>query len=66
MRVLSHGLEIIMTTAFQQLRGHGAQWRLTGCTLAVTLEPCTMCAGAVPWGRLVYGTGIESGMVTSP
>jgi len=23
------------------------QWRLTGCTLVVTLEPCTMCAGAV-------------------
>ncbi|MBW3535689.1 MAG: nucleoside deaminase, partial [Gemmatimonadetes bacterium] len=22
-------------------------WRLTGCTLVVTLEPCTMCAGAI-------------------
>jgi tRNA(adenine34) deaminase len=34
------------------------QWRLTGCTLVVTLEPCTMCAGAVTaarLGRLVYG-----------
>src|SRR5512142_3143207 len=34
------------------------QWRLTGCTLVVTLEPCTMCAGAVTIariGRLVYG-----------
>ncbi len=34
------------------------QWRLTGCTLVVTLEPCTMCAGAVTMariGRLVYG-----------
>jgi len=33
-------------------------WRLTGCTLVVTLEPCTMCAGAVVLsrvGRLVYG-----------
>jgi tRNA(adenine34) deaminase len=33
-------------------------WRLTGCTLAVTLEPCTMCAGAAVLARLdriVYG-----------
>ena len=27
-------------------------WRLTGCTLVVTLEPCTMCAGAVTAARL--------------
>lgn len=34
------------------------QWRLTGLTLVVTLEPCTMCAGAVTMARLdrlVYG-----------
>jgi tRNA(adenine34) deaminase len=34
------------------------RWRLTGCTLAVTLEPCTMCAGAAVLARLdriVYG-----------
>ncbi len=33
-------------------------WRLTGLTLVVTLEPCTMCAGAVTAARLarvVYG-----------
>jgi tRNA(adenine34) deaminase len=33
-------------------------WRLDGCTLVVTLEPCTMCAGAVTAARiarLVYG-----------
>ena len=33
-------------------------WRLDGCTLVVTLEPCTMCAGALLAGRvarLVYG-----------
>jgi tRNA(adenine34) deaminase len=33
-------------------------WRLDGCSLVVTLEPCTMCAGAVHLariGRVVYG-----------
>jgi tRNA(adenine34) deaminase len=33
-------------------------WNLTGCTLAVTLEPCTMCAGAIVLARiarLVFG-----------
>ncbi|PSK95467.1 tRNA-adenosine deaminase [Murinocardiopsis flavida] len=43
------------------LRGaaeHLGGWRLTGCTLAVTLEPCTMCAGAAVLARVarvVYG-----------
>jgi tRNA(adenine34) deaminase len=35
-----------------------ASWRLTGCTMYVTLEPCAMCAGALVlsrMGRLVYG-----------
>ena len=27
-------------------------WRLDGCTLVVTLEPCTMCAGALVLARL--------------
>ena len=27
-------------------------WRLTGCTLAVTLEPCAMCAGAIANARV--------------
>lgn len=34
------------------------QWRLTGCTLYVTLEPCAMCAGALissRMERLVFG-----------
>ena len=34
-------------------------WRLNDCTLAVTLEPCPMCAGAMVnsrLGRLIYGT----------
>ncbi|RPK61877.1 tRNA-specific adenosine deaminase [Streptomyces sp. ADI96-02] len=40
---------------------HGA-WRLTGCTLVVTLEPCTMCAGALVQSRVdrvVYGARDE-------
>jgi tRNA(adenine34) deaminase len=44
-------------------------WRLTGCTLAVTLEPCTMCAGALVLARvdrLVYGaTDPKAGAVAS-
>ncbi|MGZ4429556.1 MAG: tRNA adenosine(34) deaminase TadA [Nocardioidaceae bacterium] len=34
------------------------EWRLDGCTLVVTLEPCTMCAGAIVLSRvdrLVFG-----------
>ena len=37
-------------------------WRLEGCTLVVTLEPCTMCAGALVLARvarLVYGADDE-------
>ncbi|MFF5991007.1 nucleoside deaminase [Prauserella flavalba] len=36
----------------------GDGWRLEGCTLAVTVEPCTMCAGALVLARvarLVFG-----------
>ncbi len=38
-------------------KGRGA-WRLTDCSLAVTLEPCAMCAGAIVnarIGRVIYG-----------
>ncbi|MGQ4618438.1 deaminase [Nocardia sp. R7R-8] len=37
---------------------YGDGWRLEGATLAVTLEPCTMCAGALVLarvGRLIFG-----------
>ncbi|MBH0779064.1 nucleoside deaminase [Nocardia bovistercoris] len=37
---------------------HGDGWRLEHTTLAVTLEPCTMCAGALVLarvGRVVFG-----------
>ena len=36
----------------------GGRWRLDGLTLVVTLEPCTMCAGAITaarLGRVVFG-----------
>ncbi|WP_157254052.1 tRNA adenosine(34) deaminase TadA [Nonomuraea typhae] len=39
-------------------------WRLSGCTLVVTLEPCTMCAGASVLSRverIVYGAADEKG-----
>lgn len=38
------------------------RWRLSGCTLVVTLEPCTMCAGALVQSRVdrvVYGARDE-------
>lgn len=45
------------------------EWRLTGCTLVVTLEPCTMCAGAIVAsriGHLVFGAFDEkAGAVSS-
>ncbi|RCV53804.1 tRNA-specific adenosine deaminase [Marinitenerispora sediminis] len=44
--------------ALRAAAAHLGEWRLTGCTLAVTLEPCTMCAGAIVLARvdrLVYG-----------
>ncbi|KID29355.1 cytosine/adenosine deaminase [Prauserella sp. Am3] len=31
---------------------YGDGWRLAGCTLAVTVEPCTMCAGALVLARV--------------
>ena len=47
--------EIRALQAAARARG---SWRLDGCTLVVTLEPCAMCAGAVVLARLdllVYG-----------
>jgi tRNA(adenine34) deaminase len=44
--------------ALRQAAAARGEWRLTGCTLVVTLEPCTMCAGAVVLSRvdrLVFG-----------
>lgn len=47
--------EVLAVRAAAAVRG---QWRLDGCTVVVTLEPCTMCAGALVLARVsrvVYG-----------
>ena len=47
--------EILALRSAASARG---EWRLEGCTLVVTLEPCAMCAGAIVLSRvarLVYG-----------
>ena len=44
--------------ALREAAAARGEWRLEGCTLVVTLEPCTMCAGAVVASRvarLVFG-----------
>jgi tRNA(adenine34) deaminase len=44
--------------ALREAAKHRGHWRLTDCTLVVTLEPCPMCAGAIVNARvprLVYG-----------
>lgn len=50
----AHAEMIAITQAAESL----TSWRLEGCTLYVTLEPCPMCAGAILQARvpmLVYG-----------
>lgn len=50
----AHAEMIAITQAAEALRS----WRLDGCTLYVTLEPCPMCAGAILQARIptvVYG-----------
>jgi tRNA(adenine34) deaminase len=44
--------------ALRQAGSALGSWRLDGCTLYVTVEPCAMCAGALVWARvdrLVFG-----------
>jgi tRNA(adenine34) deaminase len=51
--------EIVAIRAAAQSLG---TWRLDGCTLVVTLEPCAMCAGAIAQSRistLVFGAWDE-------
>ena len=54
----AHAEMLCMRQAAQAL----GDWRLRGCTLYVTLEPCPMCAGAMVMsqlGRCVYGAADE-------
>ena len=44
----AHAEMIAITAA----AAHLGSWRLDGCTLYVTLEPCVMCAGAIVLARL--------------
>ncbi|HEV7672784.1 MAG TPA: tRNA adenosine(34) deaminase TadA [Thermoanaerobaculia bacterium] len=51
---LGHAEILAIRAAAKEVEG----WRLTGCTLYVTLEPCAMCAGALVASRvdrLVFG-----------
>ncbi|MFC6356631.1 tRNA adenosine(34) deaminase TadA [Luethyella okanaganae] len=48
--------------AIRQASAALGDWRLTGCTLIVTLEPCVMCAGAILAARIpvvVFGAWDE-------
>ncbi|MCH7872375.1 MAG: nucleoside deaminase [Planctomycetes bacterium] len=54
----AHAEMLALTAAADYL----GRWRLDGCTIYVTLEPCAMCAGALVLGRierLVYGASDE-------
>ena len=48
--------------AIQKAASAVGDWRLDGCTLVVTLEPCAMCAGAIAQSRIprvVFGAWDE-------
>ncbi len=50
--------------AIRQAAQHIGDWRLSGCTLFVTLEPCAMCAGAMVLARVdrcVFGCSDPKG-----
>ncbi len=61
-RELSDATAHAEVEAIRQACAHIGDWRLTGCTLYVTLEPCPMCAGAIINSRLstlVFGAREE-------
>ncbi len=56
---IAHAEVTAISSACEKLRG----WRLEGCTLYVTLEPCPMCAGAIINARIprvVFGASDAS------
>lgn len=58
MLALRRGAAALRAAASATRTGNEPGWRLEDCTLVVTLEPCTMCAGAIVnarVGRLVFG-----------
>ncbi len=61
----AHAEVVVMRSAGARL----GDWRLTDCTLYVTLEPCSMCCGAIVLARIprvVYGASDpKSGMAGS-
>lgn len=51
----AHAEILVLRAAATELKN----WRLIGCTLYITMEPCPMCAGAMQQARvtrMVYGT----------
>ncbi len=38
--------------AIKDAADHLGGWRLTGCNMYVTIEPCSMCSGAMVWSRI--------------
>ena len=61
-RIISRGHNLTQTLkdptahaeilAIREAAGVLGGWRLIGCNLYVTVEPCTMCAGAMIWSRI--------------
>ena len=51
----AHAEVLAIRSACRKLKS----WRLVGCTIYVTIEPCSMCAGTILWtrmDRIVYGS----------
>ena len=58
--VTAHAEIVAIRKANKKLKS----WRLEGCDIYVTIEPCSMCAGAILWSRfnkVVYGASDPKG-----
>ena len=56
----AHAENVAIRKACKKLKS----WRLEGCTIYVTIEPCSMCAGTLLWTRIqriVYGANDPKG-----